>query len=104
MVWSWTASADISIHAPAKGATGNGGHAWFNGKISIHAPAKGATGSLGHHRIQQAISIHAPAKGATTAIRTKATTAIFQSTLPRRERPEFRDGLIRSYQFQSTLP
>ena len=35
--------------------------------ISIHAPAKGATGWICLYRAQRRISIHAPAKGATTA-------------------------------------
>ena len=33
--------------------------------ISIHAPAKGATGRAAQGRQDQGISIHAPAKGAT---------------------------------------
>ena len=33
--------------------------------ISIHAPAKGATGTIRQHRSYMDISIHAPAKGAT---------------------------------------
>ena len=36
-------SSDISIHAPAKGATGNKNWLGDEDKISIHAPAKGAT-------------------------------------------------------------
>ena len=102
--------SDISIHAPAWGATlvlelrG-----FFRGVISIHAPAWGAT------QAQQAmadvidISIHAPAWGATLAalsaqsyqehfnprsregsdrglIAGLLTAVIFQSTLPRGER------------------
>ena len=56
----------ISIHAPAKGATGHACKTCIAGAISIHAPAKGATGQAGNvcRRIQ--ISIHAPAKGATS--------------------------------------
>ncbi len=34
-------------------------------RISIHAPAKGATGQVSRSTCGQAISIHAPAKGAT---------------------------------------
>ena len=56
-------------------------------EISIHAPAKGAT----RFRLQflqlNSISIHAPAKGATDFIRAIITRfTLFQSTLPRRER------------------
>ena len=34
-------------------------------QISIHAPAKGATSLLKTHCLKHSISIHAPAKGAT---------------------------------------
>ena len=43
------------------------------------------TGSLAH--ILKRISIHAPAKGATADAFNEAVSGIFQSTLPRRERP-----------------
>ena len=79
---------DISIHAPAKGATGRsrvGAAAprYFNPRsregsdvlrvssvirvntISIHAPVKGATQIASGGRWQDVISIHAPVKGAT---------------------------------------
>ena len=78
---------DISIHAPAKGATLCQLAPQDNGTISIHAPAKGATLNplcfptaktfqstlprrerlehIGVPRKRHAISIHAPAKGAT---------------------------------------
>ncbi len=81
----------ISIHAPAKGATNNmeekdNGKNYFNPRsregsdqayqsdfadliISIHAPAKGATDCIGIDSLLNAISIHAPAKGATFSCR-----------------------------------
>ena len=56
--------------------------------ISIHAPAKGATGLFSLWKVDKIISIHAPAKGATLVTHTfDITMAVFQSTLPRRERP-----------------
>ena len=55
-------------------------------EISIHAPAKGATQSEKFWLCGQSISIHAPAKGATTPYRTTLFHLRFQSTLPRRER------------------
>ena len=57
---------DISIHAPAKGATSMTYIIVFLKEISIHAPAKGATNNpcdLLYY--DKTISIHAPAKGAT---------------------------------------
>ena len=59
----------ISIHAPAKGATGTVSSSARPSLISIHAPAKGATSCPGWPRTAPRISIHAPAKGATTITR-----------------------------------
>ena len=56
---------DISIHAPAKGATQGGQQSFPYCLISIHAPAKGATS------ISSVSSV---------------SSVLFQSTLPRRER------------------
>ena len=94
--------------------------------ISIHAPAKGATSVVVIGANISAISIHAPAKGATTLFSFSFTNVIFQSTLPRRERPTIdpkqytllnfnprsREGSdnrpeynqSKHYKFQSTLP
>ena len=56
---------NISIHAPAWGAT----YVWLYGRatseISIHAPAWGATEPRARHEYLNRISIHAPAWGAT---------------------------------------
>ena len=77
---------DISIHAPARGATAseyNGSSTW---EISIHAPARGATINAYLNGGFFYISIHAPARGATTEESKTAMDCIFQSTLPRGER------------------
>ena len=58
-------SENISIHAPAKGATRSVCFCAFHIAISIHAPAKGATQNAHRSRRDLFISIHAPAKGAT---------------------------------------
>ena len=99
----------------------------FHPIISIHAPAKGATPCSPAGRRPVYISIHAPAKGATPRLRRACKHPLFQSTLPRRERPptgnpsagkstnfnprsrEGSDGVCRAYapeegRFQSTLP
>ena len=54
--------------------------------ISIHAPAKGATIITIIVLIGYKISIHAPAKGATSNYFHFLYRFLFQSTLPRRER------------------
>ena len=65
--------------------------------ISIHAPAKGATGLFSLWKVDKIISIHAPAKGATLVTHTfDITMAVFQSTLPRRERQH----LLTSFRLQ----
>ena len=56
--------------------------------ISIHAPAKGATASPEKAQCAYTISIHAPAKGATVSTPDVSHCPRFQSTLPRRERPD----------------
>ena len=54
--------------------------------ISIHAPAKGATHLAEEGTHTDIISIHAPAKGATSDADVWDFIRGFQSTLPRRER------------------
>ncbi len=77
----------VSIHAPARGATGKllicivqimrfnprtregcdlrKTKLRFNSSVSIHAPARGATKDMGNKRGKGRVSIHAPARGAT---------------------------------------
>ena len=50
------------------------------------------------------VSIHAPAKGATAGDKMVTLTLEFQSTLPRRERPNADGGTTGRLMFQSTLP
>ena len=56
-------------------------------EISIHAPAWGATKVRHDSGRHTGISIHAPAWGATITKTLMAATKGFQSTLPRGERP-----------------
>ena len=55
--------------------------------ISIHAPTRGATQYHASHLQSTGISIHAPTRGATISVITTAGFDLFQSTLPREERP-----------------
>ena len=119
--------SNVSIHAPAKGATCDfsryrcrcGG---FNPRsregsdirlsvfmvmrqVSIHAPAKGATRLLFQSQGLCVVSIHAPAKGATCAFWLDAS--LVESFNPRsREGSDIRLQLrcIILWVFQSTLP
>ena len=54
--------------------------------ISIHAPARGATMGLQTQVASGVISIHAPARGATYKMACSVSLNVFQSTLPRGER------------------
>src|SRR5690554_3468105 len=56
---------DVSIHAPAWGATSGEPHGPYHRNVSIHAPAWGATCRKELGKIQALVSIHAPAWGAT---------------------------------------
>ena len=55
-------------------------------QVSIHAPAKGATAPERYLRMRQRVSIHAPAKGATGDFRIVGVVGEFQSTRPQRAR------------------
>jgi len=55
----------VSIHAPARGATFFFAVAPKLGLVSIHAPARGATCEESPVAAACSVSIHAPARGAT---------------------------------------
>ncbi len=55
----------VSIHAPAWGATRGISFQQMGGRVSIHAPAWGATKASEEARQRRKVSIHAPAWGAT---------------------------------------
>ena len=95
----------ISIHAPASGATIR-----MEDEMSVMENFNPRSREWSDHsthpegyRLSQ-ISIHAPASGATSSQRLFSRDTIFQSTLPRVERPRRRLLLFLFSQFQSTLP
>ena len=94
---------EISIHAPARGAT----HPLAKGadphSISIHAPARGATCSRVYPCFAiRPISIHAPARGA-TALRCAAwARSRFQFTPLREGRLPARTAILMAPVFQFT--
>ena len=59
---------NVSIHAPARGATTAQLDARLTGRVSIHAPARGATPLNLPKLFLFVVSIHAPARGATPEI------------------------------------
>ena len=96
---------EISIHAPARGATVESTYQLITQYISIHAPARGATTPRHPPSQDHGISIHAPARGATENIKiVMIYLSEFQSTLPRGERRHRKYLLNSPQKFQSTLP
>ena len=94
----------VSIHAPARGATGF----WFylagGFLVSIHAPARGATPVIQYKADATSVSIHAPARGATASCGKRSRCPMFQSTRPRGARLRPAASQRRRNAFQSTRP
>jgi len=78
----------VSIHAPARGATTAPIYAQAVRLVSIHAPARGATPGPQHRGVGARVSIHAPARGATSSLPDWSVSDSFQSTPPRGGRLE----------------
>ncbi len=100
---------EVSIHAPARGATSEPAIKVGEPSVSIHAPARGATQGIAratrakgfqsthphgvrHGRVRcfrprRKVSIHAPARGATSALGRRGAQSKFQSTHPHGVRP-----------------
>ncbi len=121
------ARQDVSIHAPAQGATAATQKNHLAYQVSIHAPAQGATAASLWFVVLTPVSIHAPAQGATRPgsrdrppsrsfnPRTRAGCdniqagfldglTSFQSTHPRRVRPAVAVSPAKPIEFQSTHP
>ena len=58
-------NADLSIHAPTRGATLLSFGLGHFMKLSIHAPTRGATLTMEFPETFKDLSIHAPTRGAT---------------------------------------
>ena len=84
----------ISIRAPARGATLPPFPHSRPYVISIRAPARGATYAYRMYQTDTEISIRAPARGATLYAYRLGRIILFQSALPRGERPP--TGLVGS--------
>ena len=108
-ILAYSFPCQISIHAPASGATVTSVNIKLSFNISIHAPASGATVNILKQNPNKVyfnprsrewsdfkfpfkwqtfrISIHAPASGATFPVKAGLRKSVkFQSTLPRVER------------------
>src|SRR5436190_1681382 len=81
-------NSEISLNAPARGATGGGRDPLRLARVSIHAPARGATRALrARPAAHPPVSIHAPARGATMVNGLLSYLVTFQSTPLREGRP-----------------
>ena len=80
-----------SIRAPVGGATGGTLKRCGGCRVSIRAPAGGATLIAATQRHPAAVSIRAPAGERPASAGQLATRNLFQSALPRGERPQPRD-------------
>ena len=93
----------ISIHAPTRGAT-----LFFPKvfRINYFNPRSHERSDKIHDlaRSETWISIHAPTRGATSHSMDLRCLIVFQSTLPREERPARHEALQNALLFQSTLP
>ena len=65
--------------------------------VSIHAPTRGATSAPAYICNEINVSIHAPTRGATGETIEAAAKSVFQSTLPRGERPFYTRTCARAY-------
>ena len=104
-ILAYSFPCQISIHAPASGATVTSVNIKLSFNISIHAPASGATVTSVNIKLSFNISIHAPASGATVNILKQNPNKVYFNPRSR----EWSDTLqspisfVRT-RFQSTLP
>ena len=91
----------VSIHAPARGATITNLIAKANNCVSIHAPARGATQGVRPRARLPDVSIHAPARGATAAVLDSFSHVWFQFTRPQGARPRASSAARRRTCFNS---
>ena len=98
-------TAEVSIHAPAWGATPDR-PVTLQGVtlVSIHAPAWGATCMPARLTVALLVSIHAPAWGATLRVDAIGNAHRFQSTRPRGARRDNNGWNNNGCKFQSTRP
>ena len=97
-------TCQISIRAPARGATDHTGSQSILLRISIRAPARGATGVRSYQRDNSTISIRAPARGATPCPLCPTIFLIFQSALPRGERRKLAGVPVRLHRISIRAP
>ena len=101
---SYNALCNVSIHAPARGATQNGTPPHFRYYSFNPRTRTGCDSIATPMQMQPKVSIHAPARGATSFTSVMDNEKMFQSTHPHgvRLNHELLKGVVR--RFQSTHP
>ena len=94
----------ISIRAPTRGATESARYVILQCWNFNPRSREGSDVSVQIVILQLKISIRAPARGATTAAGTTIPSTVFQSALPRGERPWTHCHCVTGAGFQSALP
>ena len=102
--WGRIGYSDVSIHAPARGATKFQAGMFYASVVSIHAPTRGATIAYCTGTENVVVSIHAPTRGATSTPVLVPPAPQFQSTHPHGVRPVFKQHNPLEIPFQSTHP
>ena len=87
---SFTSLVDVSIHAPARGATTFTINRQYIILCFNPRSREGSDSPANHFKTSICVSIHAPARGATNLISFYFPSTLFQSTLPRGERRSLR--------------
>ena len=95
---------DISIHAPAKGATPNYADSLINIIFQSTLPRRERRKTKTRHTTSGKFQSTLPRRERLLRRSSLSIYHQFQSTLPRRERPDKQEELSPDAQFQSTLP
>ena len=95
---------DVSIHAPAGGATRPPHFRTCPACVSIHAPAGGATRGVGGKGLRRLFQSTRPRGARHTGAEAATGGTLFQSTRPRGARQAATDGTLKATTFQSTRP
>ncbi len=95
-------TGQVSIHAPAGGATWTEECSPKVGDVSIHAPAGGATSNASRPPVNIWVSIHAPAGGAT--LFEDFDSLLFQRFNPRARRGRDQERFLELYNVRRFNP
>ena len=102
--WGRIGYSDVSIHAPARGATRGSSYICHIFPVSIHAPTRGATPPKFHYTFVLEFQSTHPHGVRPCNASVKYQYDLFQSTHPHGVRPSNPEYSKRCFRFQSTHP